>query len=35
MGQVCWSDSCGYRSKSDCGVENIKRNGVAESMQEI
>jgi hypothetical protein len=22
MGRVCWSESHGYRSNSDCGVEN-------------
>jgi hypothetical protein len=35
MGQVYWSKSHGYRSKYDRGVENIRRNGVAESTQEL
>jgi hypothetical protein len=35
MGQVFWSESCGYRSNSDRGVENVGRNDVAESMQEL
>jgi hypothetical protein len=35
MGRVCWSESRGSRSNSDRGVENLRRNGIAESTQEI
>jgi hypothetical protein len=35
MGWVCWSESHGYRSNSDRGFENLRRNGVAESTREL
>jgi hypothetical protein len=35
MGWVYWSESRGYRSNSDRGVEKLKRNSVAKSMQEL
>jgi hypothetical protein len=35
MGRVCWSESRGYRSNSDREVENLRRNGIAESTQEL
>jgi hypothetical protein len=35
MGRVCWSESRGYRSNSDRGVEKLRRNGVAKPMQEL
>jgi hypothetical protein len=35
MVRVCWSESHGYRSNSDRGVERLRRNGVVESTQEL
>jgi hypothetical protein len=35
MGWVFWLESRGYRLNSDCGVENLRRNGVAESTHEL
>jgi hypothetical protein len=35
MGQVYWSESRAYKSNSDRGVEKLRRNGIAESTQDL